>query len=273
VTDGWLGGDTARETNDRFASAYDDFNHLRYRNTRWTGRLLGRAEAAGLEGNHLLDVACGTGLSFIPMLRRGWSVTACDISSEMLNIAREKVGDLVPLHRADVRELPTFGSFDLVWAINDPLNYLLSKEELDAGLVGMSRNLKPGGVLIFDLNTIYTYRTFFSDEFQIKSKRRHFIWSGREHPGAVKPGLIAEARFEAVGEPASVHIHRQRHFPESVVLASVEAADLKVVEVLGVSEPEGELSAPLNEEVDTKAVYVCKPGPAKPRARGRVRDK
>jgi hypothetical protein len=32
-----------------------------------------------------------------------------------------------------------------------------------------------------------------------------------------------------------------------------------VVELLGVSEPEGDLSAPLDEEVHTKAVYICNP--------------
>jgi SAM-dependent methyltransferase len=258
MTDGWVGGDTAQETNDFFASAYDDFNY-RYQNTRWTGRLLERAKAAGLHGDHLLDVACGTGLSFIPMLRRGWAVTACDISAEMLEIARSKVGDLVKLAQADMRELPVFGAFDLVWALNDALNYLLSREELDAALKGMRSNLGPGGVLLFDVNTLATYRTFFAEEIEVKVKKRHLVWSGHTRPEAVEPGVIAEARFEAIGEPGSVHVHRQRHFPEEEVLDALASADLKAVEVLGVSEPEGDLLAPLDEDAHSKAVYVCAP--------------
>lgn len=256
MTDGWLGGDIAEETNDLFASAYDDFNY-RYQNTQWTGRLLERAEAAGLEGNRLLDVACGTGLSFIPMLRRGWTVTACDISAEMLQIARSKVGDSMTLAKADMRELPVFGRFDLVWALNDPLNYLLSRQELVAALVGMRNNLDAGGVLLFDVNTLATYRSFFADEIPVEVKRRRLVWSGQTRPEAVEPGLFAEARFEAVGEAGSAHVHRQRHFPEKEVLEALSLARLRPVEILGVSEPDGQLLAPLDEDSHTKAVYIC----------------
>jgi SAM-dependent methyltransferase len=256
LTEGWLGGDTAQESNDFFASAYDDFNY-RYQNTQWTGRLLRRAEAAGLSGDHLLDVACGTGLSFIPMLRRGWAVTACDISKEMLEIARSKVGDQVTLLQADMRELPVLGAFDLVWALNHPLNYLLSSEEFDAAITGMARNLKPGGILVFDVNTLATYRTFFADEFQVEVRGRKLVWSGRNRSETFMPGSFAEARFEAVGEPNSVHVHRQCHFPEGEVMDTLTSAGLNVIEVLGVSEPDGDLSTPLDEEAHTKAVYVC----------------
>lgn len=257
MTDGWLAGEMARETHDLFARAYDDFNY-RYQNTRWTGKLLDRATAAGLKGKRLLDVACGTGLSFIPMLRRGWTVTACDISGEMLEVARQKVGDLVTLQRADMRELPDFGDFDLVWAVNDALNYLLSEGELRAAVMGMKANLAPDGVMVFDVNSLATYRTFFAEEFHVNVKGRELVWTGRMRPEAVKPGVIAEARFEAVGEPDSIHVHRQRHFSESQVLAAIEAADLQCVEVLGASEPEGDLLSPLDEGAHTKAVYVSR---------------
>ena len=176
----------------------------------------------------------------------------------MLEIARSKVGDQVTLLRADMRELPLLGAFDLVWALNDPLNYLLSREEFDAAISGMARNLKPGGILVFDVNTLATYRTFFADEFQVEVKGRKLVWSGRNGSKTFTPGSFAEARFEAVGEPGSVHVHRQRHFPEREVLEALVAADLTVAEVLGVSEPEGNLSAPLDEESHTKAVYVCR---------------
>src|SRR5690242_12962874 len=165
----WNAGDSVRETYDTFAPVYDDFNKG-YLYERWTGRLLAKAEEAGMGGKRLLDVACGTGLSSLPMLDRGWSVTGCDISPAMLDLAREKVGNRVELLEADMRELPDLGEFDLIWAINDPLNYMLSIEEFEAALDGMRRNLAPDGIALFDVNTLVTYRNFFSRDVVIEDE-------------------------------------------------------------------------------------------------------
>ena len=86
MTDGWLGGDLAREANDRFAASYDDFNR-EYMYVQWTGKLLACAEraAGGFSSRRLLDLGCGTGLSFLPLLDRGWEVAACDVSPAMVS--------------------------------------------------------------------------------------------------------------------------------------------------------------------------------------------
>lgn len=251
----WKAGDGAKQAYEAYAAAYDDFNRD-YKYERWTGRLLEKAEAAGLRGNRLLDVACGTGLSFLPLLERGWQVTGCDISPAMLEIAREKVGERAELVAADMRELPELGEFDLVWAVNDPLNYLLSTEEFEAAMAGMRRNLAPGGLALFDVNTVITYRTFFSSEVVVEEKGRHFVWQGQLTPEEVLPGVVAEARFETTGEPDSAHVHRQRHFGEAEVLAAIAAAEMHAVAVYG--ELDGDLNLGLEEEVHTKAVYVCR---------------
>jgi SAM-dependent methyltransferase len=73
----------------------------------------------------------------------GWEVTACDISPSMLELARAKAGDVARLSVADMRELPTFGEFDLVWALDDAVNYLLSGEELGKALSGMRATWLP----------------------------------------------------------------------------------------------------------------------------------
>lgn len=251
----WDGDGSSKETYELFASAYDDFNRD-YMNERWTGRLLAVAEEAGLDGNRLLDVGCGTGLSFIPMLARGWRVTGCDISPAMLDIAGSKAGGDVKLVTADMRELPEMGQFDLVWAVNDAINYLLSVEELEATLAGMRRNLAPGGMALFDVNALATYRAFWSNETVVEEKGRRFVWTGRGAPEAMTPGSMYEARFEVEGEPGLTHVHRQRHFPEGEVLASIQAVGLHCAGVFG--ERDGDLHAGLDEAVHTKAVYCCR---------------
>jgi ubiquinone/menaquinone biosynthesis C-methylase UbiE len=247
-------GGSARQAYDAYASAYDDFNHG-YMYERWTGRLLGKAEEAGLGGDRLLDVACGTGLSFIPMLERGWQVTGCDISPEMLDLARAKVGDAATLLTADMRDLPVLGQFDLIWSVNDSLNYLLSPEEFKATLTGMRRNLAPEGMVVFDVNTLTTYRTFFSSKCVDEVNGRRFVWQGLMSAAEVSPGSINEARFDAEGEAGVEHVHRQRHFPEEEVLAAIDAAGLRCLDVFG--ESNGDLERGMEEDVHTKTVYLC----------------
>lgn len=249
------GRDTARVTYDAFAPAYDDFTHA-YMNERWTGRLLAKAEVHGLEGNRLLDVACGTGKSFIPMLDRGWEVAACDISPEMVAIAREKAGDRAAISVADMRELPTLGEFDLVWAIDDAINYLLSTGELEAALAGMARNLSPSSVLLFDVNTLLVFRTFFCTETVVEQNGRQLIWKGQGAVEEVGPGSIGEAILESDDGSMATHAHRQRHFAETELLRAIEATGLQCLEIAG--ELDGDLFDGADEGVHTKAVYICR---------------
>lgn len=242
----------ARQAYDAFASSYDEFNHG-YMYGRWTGRLLAKAEDAGLEGNRLLDVGCGTGLSLISLLDRGWQVTGCDISPQMLEKARAKVGDRASLLVADMRDLPVLGEFDLIWSVNDAVNYILNPEDLEATMAGMRRNLAPGGIVVFDVNTLTTYRTFFSAEHVVERGGKRFVWTGQVSAAEVVPGSIYEARFD--GEGVEAHVHRQRHFAEAEVLAALDSAGLRCVEVAG--ELDGDLDRGVDEDVHTKAVYVC----------------
>lgn len=245
------------------APVYDDFTaHHDYE--LWLGNLLPELERHGLGGGRLLDVGCGTGKSFIPMLERGWEVTACDISASMLKLARAKVGEAAALSVADMRDLPTFGDFDLVWALDDAVNYLLSTEELERALSGMRANLAPGGLLMFDLNTLQSYRTFFAETQVVEAHGRRLIWRGRASADT-PPGSISEASFEVEvlatdgnHEEIGAEMHRQRHFPEEEVLAAMERAGLECLEVFGHGF-DAVLQQPLDDLAHTKAVYLARP--------------
>jgi SAM-dependent methyltransferase len=246
--------DEARVAYDAFAASYDDFNH-RYQYERWTRKLLERAQATGLEGHRLLDVGCGTGLSFLGPLAKGWAVTGCDISPRMIELARARADERVALLVADMRALPRIAEFDLVWAVNDAINYLMSAADLRAALAGMRRNLAPGGVVLFDVNTLATYRTFFAEEVVVERGDRRMVWRGSATAAGRPPGSVFEARFTGEGPGVEEHVHRQRHFPEAEVRSAAVAAGLGRVEVHG--EIDGELEPGLDEERHTKAVYVC----------------
>lgn len=258
---GERGGRWAEIAYEAIAPVYDDFTaHHDYE--LWLGNLLPQLERHGLRKGRLLDVACGTGKSFIPMLERGWEVTACDVSAAMVEVARAKVGDRVKLSVADMRDLPKFGEFDLVMCLDDAINYLLSTEELESAFRGMRANLGPGGLLLFDLDTITSHRTFFAEEVVVEKEGRRLIWRGRADPEA-EPGSISEASFEVeslseeAGPGIPPELHRQRHFPEEVVLAAFERTGLECLELYG-HHYDAVLKQPLDEIAHTKAVYIAR---------------
>lgn len=247
------GGKDAERTYEAMAPVYDTFTaHHEY--DLWTADLLKILEPHGLQGKRLLDVACGTGKSFLEMLPRGWQVTACDISPAMLAQAREKASDAVELSVADMTALPKFGEFDLVWALDDAVNYLLSSKELRRALKGMRANLASNGLLLFDVNTLQTYRTFFAQTEVVEREGRRLVWRGLTAPD-VPPRSIGESRLEVdLGESLT---HRQRHFPEADIRAALEAAGLQCLDVYGLG-LDGVPLQPLDETTHTKAVYVAR---------------
>jgi SAM-dependent methyltransferase len=255
------GGDWAERTYEAMAPVYDDFTaHHDYEG--WLADLLEVLGRHGLEGKRLLDVGCGTGKSFMPMLPRGWEVTGCDISPAMLELAREKAGSAVRLELADMLELPRFGEFDLVWALDDAINYLLSPEELELALAAMRANLSPGGLLLFDVNELLAYRTFFAETEIVERDGRRLVWKGLAAKD-VAPGSICESRLEVVAEDpeveasAAVMTHRQRHFPRAEVLAALAGAGLECLDVYGIY-IDGILKQPLDDTIHTKAIYIAR---------------
>ena len=257
MTAAWQGGDATKQAYEVLAPSYDAFTlGFGYKYETWTATLLAKAEEEGLQGNRLLDVACGTGFSFIPLLERSWQVTGCDISAAMIEAARAKVGERAELVVADMRELPVLGEFDLIWAINTPLIYLLSQEELEAALAGMRRNLAPGGLVLFDAMTMKTTRKFFSERFEVEREGKRFSWTGKLGADELRPGMVGGGRLEEEGKPDLAQDHAMRHFTEDETRAAIAAAGLRCERVFG--EKDGQLQADLDEDEHPIAVYFCR---------------
>jgi SAM-dependent methyltransferase len=254
---------TASEPAASYASLapfYDRFTaHHDYES--WTLHLEAAALKHGLSGRRLLDVACGTGKSFIPFLNRGYETTACDISPEMLRRAKAKAPD-ARLVLADMRKMPSLGRFDLITCLDDSLNYLLSAEEVRAAFRGIVENLAPTGICLFDLNTLPAYRTAFAGVEASSADGIFFFWQGQTADD-VPPGSVAAASIE-VFEPVGDSLYRrrtsrhvQRHYPSETVRELLEGAGLDCLAVYaqlidGSLRPDGE------DESTHKSVYVVR---------------
>jgi SAM-dependent methyltransferase len=243
------------------ASSYDRFT-AGYRHDVWLSRVEQIAIDHGLRGRNLLDVGCGTGKSFLPMLDRGYEVTACDLSASILAIARRKAPH-VSLHQADLRALPVFGEFHLVTVLDDPLNYLLTEDELYAALSGIARNLASAGLVIFDLNTLAQYRGQFARDAAIDDGDVFFAWRGDEGNLQANSGVTVEVTLEVFSDLGGgiwerrSSVHRQRHWSCDTVRLLAREAGLQVLAVYG-QRSGGRVDEALDELVHPKGIYVAR---------------
>jgi SAM-dependent methyltransferase len=256
-----LSDHAARDAYEALAEHYDLLTH-HYRHDVWLSRLEALALAHGLAGRRVLDVACGTGKSFMPLVARGYEVTACDISPEMLARARRAAPPEVTVLAADMRALPALGPFDLVTCLDDALNYLLTEEELHAAIRGFASVLAPGGLAVFDTNTLATYRSSYRSAWVVEDDDAFLCWRGHgvdERGDGVTASATVEVfarEREGLWRRAS-SVHRQRHWPGCAVHDAVRASGLTCVAVRA-QRVGAVLECDVDEQSHTKTVYVAR---------------
>lgn len=245
----------ALEAYEAYAEIYDDFNHLNDYEM-WIGEiLLPKLLGHGLKTPGMaLDVACGTGRAFSPLLERGWKIWGCDVSPAMVAIAKKRFGDQVRLSVADMRSLPTIGKFDLILVMNDAVNHLLTLRDLHQTMAGIAANLQPGGLLLFDCNTRALFRKAFAATVShaVERNGRRWIWQGMGKNGRT-------FRVQISGDFIDPVTITERHFLQLEVEAAMKASDLTCRAVFGQRETDGRvlLSEEPDEERDDKVIYVA----------------
>ena len=259
------GTESAGEAYDRYAAVYDEANAQNDYET-WVGKaILPELEQRGLRKGWALDVGCGTGRAFDPLLSRGWKVVGCDLSAGMLAEAERKYGSRVQLFEFDARRVPAIApapdlpageAFQLVLLLNDVVNYLTEDGDLERAFAGVKANLsRDDGLVAFDVNTFPMLQHSFAPGRNEAMSTRGEEWYGLNDE--VRPGGVFEARL--TGRDFEPHVHRQRHWLDDQIRAALEATGLRCLATLGMSE-EGDriiLSEPPDEERDYKLIYIA----------------
>jgi SAM-dependent methyltransferase len=246
--------DPALAAYEAFAAVYNDFNSSNDYEM-WLGRtILPELRKHGLsEPGAVLDVGCGTGRAFRPLLRRGWEIRGCDLSPAMLEIAAQEGGNEVELQVADMRVLPRLGEFDLVLSLNDCVNYLLGDDDLENALSRMRENVAENGLLVFDVNTSSTYTSGYVGVREVAHLGSRWLWIGC---GEIAPSIF-EAKIE--GDRLREPIRQVARFrSEDEVVKAMRTAGIRPLAALGMREANGEilLSAPPDERRDYKMVFI-----------------
>lgn len=100
----------------------------------------------------VLDMTCGTGSQVFHLIKRGYNVTGADFSPGLLAIARaraRKDKTRVRFIAGDMRTLQV-GVFDAVVTIDSAVGHL-TKAGFEKSMRNIRRNLKAGGLYVFDI--------------------------------------------------------------------------------------------------------------------------
>ncbi len=141
--------------------------------------------ALAQEKNLVVELGCGTGSFTRVLKKKGFDIIGMDLSPEMLNIARNKASEEkldIMFIEQDMRELDLYCTAGTIVSVCDSINYILDEEELIQTFSLVNNFLFPGGVLIFDFNTLHKYRDVIGDATIAENREDcSFIWDNYFH--------------------------------------------------------------------------------------------
>ena len=189
------------------------------------------------ERNLVVDLGCGTGTLTQMLYQKGYDMIGVDNSEEMLSVAmekREQAGDEILYLLQDMRELELYSTVGTVVSVCDSVNYILEEDELLDTFKLVNNYLYPGGIFIFDFNTVYKYEQVIGDTTIAENRDDcSFIWENYYHPEEEinEYDLTVFVQEEGDRFRRFTETHYQRGYTAEQMAALVEAAGMKVLSI------------------------------------------
>jgi ubiquinone/menaquinone biosynthesis C-methylase UbiE len=159
--------DSHTEPYDTIAAIYDRWQYS-FRNPfhRIVQRLLKKElRRYRLRRGTFIDCACGTGDAAVYMARQGWETAGVDSAQQMLEIARRKAADAgkeIELVHQRLEDMSVGRTFMVAGSFYDSLNHIVDKRRLGKALRRIRAHLEPGGLFLFDSNTLNCFRSLWT---------------------------------------------------------------------------------------------------------------
>ncbi len=176
---------------DRVAPYYDRIVHMAGANYVLWSKYLKLLLLQNAPGKRVLDISAGTGSLDALLLREGFDVYAMDISAAMLHQAVQKgLGGRVVAGSFDAIPFSS-ETFDAAISTFDSLNTVLSSDGLFQVFREVHRILVDGGVFLFDMNSPFSYRTYWDGLERVDGEEDMMVvWR------AVREGAITRLRID-----------------------------------------------------------------------------
>lgn len=133
----------------------------------------------------VLDLGCGTGKMTLELARRGYDMTGVDISTEMLDIARNEaeaanLGKDILWLCQDIREFELYGTVDLTVCCLDTINHLTTPGDVERCFSLVHNYLVPLGLFIFDINGKKKFEDTYGQQVYVMDEEDSFcVWQNQ----------------------------------------------------------------------------------------------
>ncbi len=166
------------EAYSEFAGVYDLFmDNVPYE--AWRDYIVEILKRHNITDGIVLDLGCGTGKMTRLLAQAGYDMIGVDASEEMLAVAMEhkSLDPSILYLNQDMRAFELYGTVKAVISVCDSINYITKEEDLLAVFRLVNNYLDPGGIFLFDLNTLYKYREILGETTICENRQEgSFIW-------------------------------------------------------------------------------------------------
>jgi ubiquinone/menaquinone biosynthesis C-methylase UbiE len=134
---------------------------------------------------NILEMACGTGALAVDFAKAGFTVTALDLSEEMLTMASKRAAEeevQIQFVQGNMLDLSEMGQYDAVTCFSDSLCYMSNRQEVQQVFDDVYQALEEEGVFLFDVHSIHQIDQVFPEySYHYQTEEFAFLWDS--YPG------------------------------------------------------------------------------------------
>lgn len=135
-------------------------------------------EAYKIKKENMLELACGTGMLTHHFFSYFDHIDGLDLSQSMLEVFSHKYQEEnVSLYNYNMVDFVRENHYDLIVILLDSINYVIDENDIKKLFKNSYRNLKEGGLLVFDINSLYKIEEVFgSNSFVYEYEDIFYTW-------------------------------------------------------------------------------------------------